>query len=101
VKAQPLPFTVHVTEPILRTAPAHHFMGFVASLAKGTLVPVQNAPVHVHDVHAVVNLVQQRLISSPVDRSRSHLYLKSGGQKKLGTLPKAVLFLAKLSRSHK
>jgi hypothetical protein len=66
-------------------------MGFVASLAEGTLIPVQNAPVQVHDVHAVVYLVQQRLVGPSVDWSRSHDYLKSGGQKKLRRLPKAAL----------
>src|SRR5208337_5198779 len=82
--------SVHVTQPILWTAPAYDFMGFVTGLAKGTFVPVQNAPAQVHDVHAVAYVVQQRFIDVRVDRSHSPRYLKSRPQKKGGGFPKAV-----------
>lgn len=101
MSAQALAFTVHVAKPILWTAQADHFMGFVACLAEGTLIPVQNASVQVHDVHAIVYLVQQRLVGPSVDWSRGHDSLKSGGQKKLGSPPESGIIQTQLSTSTK
>jgi hypothetical protein len=66
-----------VTQRLVLATPAHEFVGLISGQAKGAFVPVQNAPIAVHEVHAIAHMVQQIFIETRVglDHSASPLSL--------------------------
>jgi hypothetical protein len=75
--------SIDMTKTILGTASSHDFFGSIAGLPCRAFVPVNNAPVGVHDVHTVVDLVQQSFVDARIDRSQAVVSSKSLSRKRV------------------
>src|SRR5437868_621637 len=58
---------VHVTERIFMAVAPDHLLGLVPSQPSPTLVPVEDLPVAVDEVHTVAQTIQQLLVHGPGD----------------------------------
>jgi hypothetical protein len=64
VVAQVLPRIIDVAQDVILTALAQELFRFVSSQTKSSLVPVQDSPVPIHEVHTIDNVVQQLSIKA-------------------------------------